>query len=72
MLAAIASVTILIQPLIIDLMVWGVLRMLMGVCFSGPAIVVESWLNDKTNNDTRGQVLSVYIVIDLTIVTLAN
>lgn len=71
-LAAIASATILIQSLIIDLMVWGALRMVMGFCFAGLAMVIESWLNDKTNNETRGQVLSVYTVINLTVVTLGQ
>lgn len=71
-LAAIASATILVQSLIINLMVWGALRMAMGFCFAGLFMVIESWLNDTTSNETRGQVLSVYTVINLTVVTLGQ
>ena len=71
-LAAIASAIILIQSLFLDLVVWGILRVAMGFCFTGLAMVIESWLNDKTNNETRGRVLSIYTTINLTVVTLGQ
>ena len=33
--------------------------------YIGIFIVVESWLNDRANNRTRGQVLSIYMFISL-------
>ncbi len=71
-LTAIASAVILFQALIIDLLTWGGCRIAMGFCFAGLAMVIESWLNDRTDNKTRGQVLSVYTAINLTFVTLGQ
>ncbi len=71
-LAAIGSATILLQSQFVDLMVWGAMRVMMGFCFAGLTMVIESWLNDKTNNETRGRVLSVYTVINLTVITLGQ
>ncbi|QPJ64823.1 MAG: MFS transporter [Candidatus Nitrohelix vancouverensis] len=71
-LAATASAAILIQALLIDQAVWGALRMVMGFCFAGLAMVIESWLNDKTNNNTRGQVLSIYTTINFTVITVGQ
>lgn len=62
-LTAIASLTILVYPLIVDPWVWTVMRVLTGVAYAGLYIVVESWLNDKATNETRGQMLSIYLVI---------
>lgn len=71
-LAAIASATILIQSLFLNLVVWGILRVAMGFCFAGIFMVIESWLNDKSNNENRGRVLSIYTTINLTVVTLGQ
>ena len=71
-LAATASATILLQGLIIYFPVWVVLRIVMGFCFAGISMVLESWLNDQTNNATRGQVLSIYTTINLTVITLGQ
>lgn len=43
--------------------VWGAMRMVTGFCFAGLYVVSESWLNDRSTNETRGQLLSVYMVI---------
>ncbi|MGV7222872.1 MAG: MFS transporter [Nitrospinales bacterium] len=71
-LAATASATILIQAVMIDLVIWGTLRIVMGFCFAGLYMVIESWLNDKTTNETRGRVLSIYTTINLTVLTLGQ
>lgn len=71
-LAATASATILIQALIIDLSIWSFLRAILGFCFAGLSMVIESWLNDKVDNQTRGRVLSIYTTINLTVVTLGQ
>lgn len=62
-LTAMASLTILVYPLIVDPWVWTVMRVLTGLAYAGLYIVVESWLNDKATNETRGQMLSIYLVI---------
>ena len=62
-LTAIASLTILIFPLWIDPYVWTAMRVLTGLSYAGLYIVVESWLNESSTNNTRGQMLAIYLVV---------
>ena len=64
-LASLASFGVLIYPLIIDPYVWFALRVLTGICYAGLYIVCESWLNERATNETRGQLLAIYMVISL-------
>ena len=64
--ASMASLAILIHAVFVDPIVWIGGRFLTGFSIIGIFIVVESWLNDRANNRTRGQVLSVYMFISLT------
>lgn len=45
---------------------WFVLRLIVGLCFSGLYVVAESWLNDSATNETRGQALSAYMMVQMT------
>ena len=63
--ASTASLSILIHAVFVDPMVWVAGRFLTGFSIIGIFIVVESWLNDRANNRTRGQVLSVYMFVSL-------
>jgi MFS family permease len=60
---AVASVTILLQGVLVDATVWSALRLLSGFCFAGIYVVAESWLNDHASNQNRGTLLSVYMLI---------
>lgn len=62
-LASLASISILAHGLYIDSWVWTLMRVLTGICFAGLYVVTESWLNDRTSNETRGQMLSVYMLV---------
>lgn len=48
-----------------DWMVWAVLRVLIGFSFSGVYITAESWLNNASTNETRGQALSLYLIVQM-------
>jgi len=63
--ASTASLSILIHAVFVDPIIWIGGRFLTGFSVIGIFIVVESWLNDRANNRTRGQVLSVYMFISL-------
>ncbi len=63
--ASTASLSILIHAVFVDPIVWILGRFLTGFSIIGIFIVVESWLNDRANNRTRGQVLSIYMFISL-------
>ncbi|XOV85722.1 MAG: MFS transporter [bacterium] len=48
-----------------DPFVWSALRLLTGVGISGCYLVIESWLNEHTDNARRGRILAIYTVIVL-------
>ena len=61
-LASLASISALGHAVLVDAAVWAVLRLLTGFCTIGLFIIAESWLNDRSTNETRGQLLGVYII----------
>ena len=63
--SALASITILVHASFVEPMTWASMRFLTGFAFSSIFVVCESWLNQASSNDTRGQILSVYMVIQL-------
>jgi len=66
--AAIASVSVLLHILVIDEIAWWIARALSGVCFAGMQMVIESWLNDRATNSSRGKILSFYTLINLSLI----
>lgn len=64
-LASLASVSVLIHPLYAEPLPWFLLRLITGFSYAGLYVVAESWLNDIATNETRGQLLGVYMVIML-------
>ncbi len=44
---------------------WTVMRVLIGFSFSGVYITAESWLNASATNETRGQALSAYMIVQM-------
>lgn len=64
-LVAIATAAALGYALLLDAMAWTLLRAVTGFALAGFYLVIESWLNDRASNDTRGLVMSAYIVVNL-------
>lgn len=62
-LASTASTAALLHAVFVDPWVWGAMRAVTGFCYAGLYIVAESWLNDRATNETRGTLLSVYMVV---------
>ena len=71
-LAAVASVVVLVLALVAHPLMWMALRAVSGFSLAGLAMVVESWLNEKATNDTRGRIFSIYMVINLLAVTIGQ
>lgn len=42
---------------------WVILRVINGFCIAGMATSVESWLNERSSNETRGRVLGFYMLV---------
>ncbi|NYT22739.1 MFS transporter [Alcaligenaceae bacterium] len=61
-MAAVVTVTVLIQALIDVLPLWLALRFVAGIAMVTQFIVLESWLNEQTENHLRGRVFAFYMV----------
>ena len=64
-LASLASTSILLQAIFVNPSVWFAMRFITGFSYAGLFIVAESWLNESADNDSRGQLLSFYMLISL-------
>ncbi|MDX2313145.1 MAG: MFS transporter [Gammaproteobacteria bacterium] len=62
-LASILSAAMLLHSIFVEPITWFAIRVMNGFAVAGLYLVVESWLNDAATNRTRGQLLSVYMVI---------
>ncbi|MGA8259920.1 MAG: MFS transporter [Arenicellales bacterium] len=60
--ATIISIVALIHILWVNPWVWGLMRVTSGFCMAGMITITESWLNARTDNQHRGQVLSWYMI----------
>ena len=62
-LTSLASVLILLQGVFVAPLPWTLLRIASGFCFAGIYVVAESWLNDRVDNEHRGLLLSLYMLV---------
>lgn len=64
-LGSLISAVLILYPLVLDWTAWSLLRVLIGFCFSGIYVTAESWLNNTATNETRGQTLSAYMIVQM-------
>ena len=64
-LGSMISALLILYPLLVDWAAWSVMRVLIGFCFSGIYVTAESWLNNTASNETRGQALSLYMIVQM-------
>ncbi|TFH49821.1 MAG: MFS transporter [Lysobacterales bacterium] len=60
--ASVMSVTALLHVIVVDQIVWCILRFASGFCMAGMIVVTESWLNARSTKRTRGQVMALYMI----------
>jgi MFS family permease len=63
-LASIASASALLHSLFVTPLTWALLRIVTGVCLAGLYMVIESWLNGRVDNQRRGALLSIYMIVN--------
>jgi len=63
--SALIAASIMMMPLWASQASWFVLRGLMGLCTAILFMAIESWLNDRATNETRGRILALYIGVNL-------
>lgn len=61
--ASIASSAVLLHALAVQPLGWTLIRIVSGYCMAGLFVVAESWLNEGATNQTRGALLSIYMII---------
>ncbi len=64
-LASLISAAFILYAAAPQVWVWVLLRILVGYCFAGVYVVAESWLNNAATNETRGQALSLYMIVQM-------
>ncbi|WP_103035647.1 MFS transporter [Castellaniella caeni] len=60
--AALTTVTVLVMVLVDNLWFWLAVRFVAGVAMVSLFIAIESWLNEQTENGSRGTVFAFYMV----------
>lgn len=60
--ASLMSASALMHPIFVDGFAWMGFRLVAGFCMAGMIIVTESWLNEAASNQTRGKILSIYMI----------
>ena len=64
-LGSLISATLISYPMLTDPYAWMALRVILGFSLSGVYVTAESWLNDASTNETRGQALSTYVLMQM-------
>jgi MFS family permease len=64
-LGSLISAVMVLYPLLVDWQAWSAMRVLIGFGFSGIYVTSESWLNNTATNETRGQTLSAYMIVQM-------
>ena len=61
-LGSFMSAGLIALPLLTEPWAWTILRVLLGFCMSGIYVAAESWLNNAATNESRGKLLSAYMI----------
>ena len=62
---AAGAIGLLAHMIVIDPMAWACMRIMSGLSVAGCYTVVESWLQAKVTNDTRGRAMGSYRAVDM-------
>ena len=64
-LASMASAAVLINAVLVLPATWATFYFVSGVCSAGVLVIMESWLNDRASNETRGSILGAYMMFSM-------
>ena len=71
-LASFISAALILYPVVTYSWAWVILRVVIGFSFSGVYVTAESWLNNSSSNETRGQTLSLYMIVQMAGIVIAQ
>ena len=66
------SAVLILYPMLVEPWAWTVGRVIIGFCFCGVYVTAESWLNDASTNETRGKALSLYLMVQMAGIVVAQ
>lgn len=66
------SAVLILYPALTEPWAWVIGRVIIGFCFCGVYITAESWLNDAATNENRGKALSLYMIVQMAGIILAQ
>lgn len=66
------SAVLILYPVLPEVWAWTLGRVVIGFCFSGVYVTAESWLNEGVSNENRGQSLSIYMIVQMSGIVLAQ
>ncbi|MCA0848129.1 MFS transporter [Salipiger thiooxidans] len=64
-LGSFISAVLILYPAFPHPLVWTAERMVIGFCYCGVYVTAESWLNNASSNESRGQALSAYMIVQM-------
>ncbi|WP_174801747.1 MFS transporter [Martelella limonii] len=64
-LITLLTAAILASSLVVVWQAWAVFRAIAGFAVAGCYLVIESWLNERVTNESRGSMFSVYMIVTL-------
>lgn len=62
--AAVFTAMVMLHGCVISAVAWAVFRFFSGIAVFGLFMVIESWLNECSQSNTRGKVFSIYMVMN--------
>lgn len=62
---AAGAIGLLAHMLVVDPYAWAAMRVASGLCVAGCYTVIESWLQAKVTNESRGRTMGAYRIVDL-------
>lgn len=64
-LGSFVSAVLILFPAVQDPIAWTIGRVIIGFSFCGVYVTAESWLNNAADNETRGQTMSAYMIVQM-------
>ncbi|WP_322988508.1 MULTISPECIES: MFS transporter [unclassified Hoeflea] len=61
--SAMIAIIALLTGLLVDPIIWIVLRVVTGFAIAASFMIIESWLNERATNETRGLIFSLYMTV---------
>ena len=71
-LGSMISAVLIAYPVLVEPWAWAIGRVIIGFCFCGVYITAESWLNDASSNENRGKSLSLYMIVQMAGIVVAQ